>query len=124
MKLRLMAGLALVLAEAASAQSMNAQVFYERATALQKKGMMALFSGDIKVLMNEGKAAGGRAREQRLAAIAAGRKPRYCPPADVQGMDSNEYVKRLGAIPAQDRAHIDMTEATNRILAAKYPCRG
>jgi hypothetical protein len=114
----------LLVPAAASAQSMNAEEFYRRATTLQKKGPMALFSrGEIKLLTNEGTAAGRRAREQRLAALQAGTRPRYCPPQDVQGMDSSEFLKRLGAIPEAERARIDMLEATNRLLASKYPCK-
>jgi hypothetical protein len=37
-------------------------------------------------------------------------------------MGSDEFMKRLSAIPAAERAQIDMTEATIRILARKYPC--
>ncbi len=117
------AGLLLV-PVAASAQSMNAEQFHRRATALQKKGAMALFSrGEIKSLMNEGRAAGERARAQRLAAVKAGSKPRYCPPAGPGSMKSDEFMQRLSAIPQAERARIDMTEATTRILAGKYPCR-
>lgn len=32
-------------------------------------------------------------------------------------------MKGLAAIPASDRARIDMTEASNRIMAARYPCK-
>lgn len=125
MRLIHVAALSLLLLPAtASAQSMNAEEFYRRATTLQKKGPMALFSrGEINLLTKEGRAAGHRAREQRLAALKAGTQPRYCPPRDVQGMDSSEFLKRLGAIPQAERARIDMLEATNRLLAAKYPCK-
>lgn len=117
------AGLLLVPA-AASAQSMNAEQFHRRATALQKKGAMAIFSrGEIKTLMNEGRAAGERARAQRLAAVKTGGKPRYCPPPGPGNMNSDEFMKRLSAIPQSERARIDMAEATNRILASKYPCK-
>lgn len=122
MKLSLLAFALLLVAESASAQSMNAEEFHQRASALQRKGFMALFSGDMKVLMNEGKAAGAKAREQRLADAAAGRKPRYCPPPGQVSIDSNEFIKRLSVIPAADRQRIDMTEATIRILASKFPC--
>ena len=109
---------------AAVAQTMNAEVFHKRATKLQKKGALAIFSrGEIKVLMNEGQAAGKRAREQRLAAIKAGKLPRYCPPEGPQRMNSDEFMQRLAAIPQVERARIDMTEATIRILATKFPCR-
>ncbi len=113
----------LVIPAAASAQSMNAEVFHKRATALEKKGALAIFSGgEIKALMAEGKAAGERARTLRLAAAKAGEKPRYCPPTGNTKMHSDEYMKALSAIPRPERTRIDMTEATTRILARKYPC--
>lgn len=112
----------MLVATGANAQTMNAEIFHQRATKLQAKGAMAIFSrGEIKLLMNEGKAAAKRAREQRLATVKAGGKPRSCPPEGAS-MDSDEFMKRLGAIPAAERAKIDMTEATARILAAKFPC--
>jgi hypothetical protein len=83
---------------------------------------MAIFSGDLKQVMSEGKASAGKARQIRLAAIKAGQKPRYCPPEGTKGIDSDEYMKGLSAIPAAERARIDMTEATTRILARKFPC--
>ena len=116
------AAAALCLPAIASAQSMNADAFYKRATALSSRGMLAIFSGDVKGMMNEGKAAGAAARAQRLAAIKAGRKPRYCPPEGPQSMGSTEFMQRLGAIPQADRARIDMTEAMTRILTVKFPC--
>ena len=107
----------------ASAQSMNAETFNKRAIALQKKGPLALFSrGEIKALMTEGQAASTKSREVRLAAVSAGKKPRYCPAPGKHSMGSDEFMKGLAAIPAADRARIDMTEATTRILARKFPC--
>lgn len=106
------------------AQQMNAETFYQRATKLQKKGPLALFSrGEINALMAEGQAAGKAARQARLDAAKAGRKPRYCPPEGPQSMNSNEFMRRLGAIPQAERARIDMTEATTRIMAVRFPCR-
>ncbi len=72
MRLHLLACMAmLALPAVASAQTMNAEQFHRDATALQKKGAMAVFSmGKVKALMAEGKAASQKAREARLAAIA------------------------------------------------------
>ena len=113
-----------ILSGPAAAQSMNAEVFHNRATALMKKGPMALVSrGEIKALAQEGQAAGLRAREIRLATVKAGGKPRSCPPEGKQSMTSEEFMKRLSAIPAAERARIDMTEAMIRISAQKFPCR-
>ncbi|WP_246167397.1 hypothetical protein [Sphingomonas piscis] len=115
----------IVMAAPAAAQTMNADVFHRRATALMRKGPLALFSrGEINALMNEGQAAGRAVSARRKADVAAGRKPRFCPPEGAKhSMASDEFMKRLSAIPAAQRARIDMTEATTRILAGKYPCR-
>ena len=122
--LRIMIALALAATPltAAVAQTMNAETFHQRAQALKKKGAMALFSrGEIKALTKEGQAAAKRAREQRLATLKAGGKPRSCPPEGSR-MGSDEFMTRLASIPPAERARIDMTEATIRILASKYPC--
>jgi hypothetical protein len=122
MKIGIAVALAMVTTPAL-AQSMNAESFHQRAQALKKKGAMAIFSrGEIKALMAEGQAAGKAAREQRLATVKAGDKPRYCPPGGSGSMDSDEFMKRLSAIPQAERARVNMTEATTRILATKYPC--
>ena len=107
---------------AASAQSMNAETFYQKGIGLKKKGPMALFSGDIGVLMREGKGAGKAAGLARAAALKDGRTPRFCPPSEVRGMGQSEYFDRLSRIPQAERRRIDITEATNRIMAGKYPC--
>lgn len=106
-----------------AAQSMNAETFHARAMKLKAKGPLALLErGEIEALMREGQAAGRASGEQRKAAIAAGRRPRYCPPAEVN-LGQNEFMAGLSAIPAAERRRITMTEAMNRILAARFPCR-
>ncbi len=107
----------------ASAQTMNAQTFYKRSSALMAKGPLALFSrGEIKTLMTEGENAAKASRARRLADLAAGKPKRSCPPAGPQSMSTTEFMQRLGAIPAAERAKIDMTEALTRINAARFPC--
>ena len=124
MDLRWFPAVALLVPAAASAQSMNAEQFHQRATALQNKGVMAIFSSsEIKALTREAQAAGGRAAENRRAAAKSGQTPRFCPPKGPVSMGDKEFITRLSAVPAADRARIDMTEAMTRILAAKYPCR-
>ena len=108
----------------AAGQSMNAQNYFQRATALKGKGMLALFSaGEIKVLTNEAQAAAKQAGENRRAAIKAGRPPRFCPPGGSFKMNDKEFMAGLSAIPPAERARIDMTEAMTRIFASKFPCR-
>lgn len=120
----LLAATALVAPAVVSAQSMNAETFLQRANRLMAKGPMALFSrGEIKALMKEGQASGQAAAARNKADKAAGRPTRFCAPPGPQKMGSDEYMKRLGAIPQTDRVRIDMTEATTRIMAVKFPCR-
>jgi hypothetical protein len=123
MKPSVLAALLLFVPATASAQTMNAQRFHSRATALRAKGFVAIFSGgEIKALTAEAQAAGKRAAENRRAAVRSGQAPRFCPPQGSVSMDDKEFMARLSAIPAADRSRIDMTEAMTRMLAAKYPC--
>jgi len=123
MRLMMFVAAAVLMPTAASAQSMNAETFHQRAIKLMAKGPMALFSrGEIKALAKEGQAAGQAAATRNKANKAAGRPTRFCAPEGPQKMGSDEYMKRLGAIPRAERARINMTEATNRIMAAKFPC--
>ena len=123
--MRVWIGIALVaLAAPALAQTMNADQFYKRARSLEKKGPLAIFSrGEINALMREAQAAGKQSGANRKADVAAGRRPRFCPPAEGRvRMNSDEFMALLSAIPPAERARIDMTEATTRIMARKFPC--
>ncbi len=122
-RLGLVVATAVLIPGAASAQSMVAETFFQKAQALQRKGMMAMFSSDVKKLMKEAKAAGETARAERLAALKAKLQPRYCPPPGAQRIGSDEFMQRLGALSRADRLRIDMTEAMIRIMASKFPCR-
>ena len=124
MRSMLLVAAAILLPSMASAQSMNAEIFHKRVSKLMAKGPMAIFSrGEMKALMKEGQTSGQAAGARNKADKAAGRSTRYCAPAGPQKMDSDEFMKRLAAIPQIERAQIDMTEATNRIMASKFPCR-
>lgn len=116
--------LAVTVAAPALAQTMNADDFHRRATALQKKGSRALLAvGEIRALTKEVRAAGELIRARRIAAEKAGETPRYCPPKGAsRRMGSEEFMDRLSAIPKDERRMIDMAEAMNRILATKHPC--
>jgi hypothetical protein len=107
----------------AFAQSMNADAFYRRAVKVQSKGMLAMFSGEAKPLMDEARAAANRARANRQAEAAAGRQTRFCPPPAGKAQLSNkDLMNLLGGLPPAERARIDMTEVMTRLLARKFPC--
>ena len=106
----------------ASAQSMNAEAFFKKAQALRAKGALALMSRDLRPMIREAKSAGLKARATRLAAVAAGRTPRYCPPKGSKRLGNEEFMDGMAAIPPAERLSIDLTEAITRILVRKYPC--
>ena len=113
----------LIVAAPAAAQHMNADAFYQRATKLKGKGALAILAGgEIKKLMREGLLAGQASAARHKAAKEAGKPLPFCPPAGPRKLGSNEYLERLGAIPQAERRKIDLTEATTRIMRAKYPC--
>ena len=75
------------------------------AIALKKKGPLALFSGDLKPLMNEGKAAGRQgARDCGSRRSRPGDKPRYCPPEGKQAHGQRRIHEGAGRHPAAERA--------------------
>jgi hypothetical protein len=121
----ILAGLMVFAATPAIGGAIGADEFYQRAMKLKRKGAMALFSGgEIRRLVNEIKVAGETVKRTRLATEAAGKHGRYCPPENKKRMDTEEYLRGLGAIPATERTRIDLVEATTRILEKKFPCRG
>ena len=120
----LLGAVLLTVSSSAIAQHMNADEFHRRAIALQKKGGRALLAmGEIRALTKEARGAGETVRAHRIAAEKAGQTPRYCPPKGAPRMGSEEFLKRLSAIPQEDRTKINMLEAMNRILAVKFPCK-
>jgi len=78
-KLKLLIG-AVALAVSATAAAMPVSTFLAKADSLQRKGALAIFSGDLKLLMNQIKADAASLRADNKAAEAAGRRKAYCTP--------------------------------------------
>lgn len=106
----------------AAASAMDVSTFLAKSEALMKKGPMALFSGDIGVLKKEMQTSGGQIKAERLAAIKAGEKPAFCPPAKAS-MRSDELLSHLRAIPAAQRG-MPFRAAYKSFLIRKFPCPG
>jgi hypothetical protein len=109
---------ALCMMAAAPASAMTVQLFLDKADALQKKGMAALFSPDIGVLKAEGKEAvkSWRAQAPRI-------RPAVCPPPAGQKLSSDEVLAMLRALPPAERARLSVHDGLHRQLNAKYRCR-
>ena len=111
-----------MMAASTAAMAMDANSFYSRALALQKKGPMAMFSKDLKPLMTEMKAAGKSVKAENEVAKKAG-KPIYCVPASNKGMSAKDVVTEFGNIPEDQRRILSVREAWKRILIRRYPCQ-
>jgi hypothetical protein len=122
MKLRIAAGLLLVMTPLASAAAMPVSTFLAKADRLQSKGPFAMFSGDMKLLQNAIKADAAALRAERAAAQAAGKRPAYCPPGPVK-MGVKEVMGAMRAVPPAQRARTDTKDALRAYFAGRFPCK-
>lgn len=100
---------------------MNVATFLTKADGLEKKGAMALFSSDIKLLKAEGQAA-GKAYRARLDRERAAGKPSSCPPKGTK-VSSDQLLGHLRSYPAAQRGAISMKTAFADMFIKAYPCR-
>ena len=122
MKVRIAAGVMLVMAPLASAAAMPVSTFVAKAEKLQSKGPLAMFSGDMKLLQNTIKADSAALRAERTAAQAAGKRPAYCPPGPVK-MGVKDIMDAMRAVPAGRRAATDTRDALRAYFARRFPCK-
>ncbi len=100
---------------------MNVATFLAKADALKAKGMMALFSSDIKVLQSEGQAA-GMAYKARLDGERKAGHPSSCPPQGTK-IGSDQVLAHLRSYPAEARPQTSMRAAMADFFIKNYPCR-
>jgi hypothetical protein len=122
MKFKLFAATLLLALPLGAAHAMTIEAFLQKATALESKGMMALFSSDFKVLKREMETAGAQLRAERLATLKAGGKVSYCPPPK-SSLDAKEVLTHFRSIPQAQRARMPIKEGLRSLLTRKHPCR-
>ena len=103
--------------------AMPVSAFLTKAHALQKKGPLAMLSGDLKLLTRQIKADAGKIREERLAAKAAGKPAAFCPPEGGAKLKDKDILAAMEAVPASERARTDTRVALRNFLARRHPCR-
>jgi hypothetical protein len=108
---------------AANAQNMPLNQFLAKATVLEKKGPMALFSSDMGRLKKEIQNSAKQLRAERLAAKAAGRKQAFCPPEKGSSLNSSEILSHFRSIPPAQRERMRTKDAFRSLMARKFPCR-
>ena len=122
MKLRIAVGLALALAPLAPAAAMPVSTFLAKADRLQKKGPLAMFSGDLKLLMGQVKTDAAELRAENKALEAAGRKKAYCTPAAGVKLGNRDILTAMQAVPPAQRATTDTKSALRAYFARRFPC--
>ena len=122
MKLRIAAGLLLVMTPLASAAAMPVSTFLAKAERLERKGALAMFSADLKLLMKQIKADLGEIRSERLAAKAAGRPTAFCPPEAGAKLTDQDILTAMRSVPASQRASTSTRQAMSNLLIRRYPC--
>jgi hypothetical protein len=121
MIIRMLAALALI-AVPAAASAMPVSTFLAKAEALKKKGPLALFSGDLKLLTGQVKKDAAALGAENKASAAANRPKAYCTPASGAAMGQKEVLEAMQAVPAPERATTDTKAALRAWLARRYPC--
>jgi hypothetical protein len=114
---------AILIATAAPAAAMPVSSFLAKAEALKKKGPLALFSGDIKLLMNQIKADSQAIRAERLAAEKTGRRGAFCPPSGGVKMTDKDVLQAMEAVPPPRRTQTSTTDAMRAYMMRRFPCR-
>jgi hypothetical protein len=114
---------AVLAASGAAAEAMPLPVFLDKADALQRKGMLAIFSSDLSLLKNEVRSATESLRAERLAAKRAGKPQAYCPTQEGGSMNSDALLAALRQIPPARRTRMDVKDGVRTMLARKFPCR-
>lgn len=104
------------------AQSMSVTEFLAKADALEKKGAMALFSGDVGKLKAEVVNSAKQLRAEQDAARAARRTPTTCIPEQGKAkISSTELLAHFRSIPPAQR-NMTVKTAFAGLMRKKYPC--
>lgn len=103
-----------------SASAMPVSEFVNKANALEKKGPMALFSGDVKLLKSEISGAVRALRAERAIAEKAGRKPATCIPPTMR-LSNTELLAHFRSIPPARRG-MTVKAGFAELVKKKWPC--
>jgi hypothetical protein len=123
MTYRILIAAVLAAAPVAAASAMPVSTFLEKAASLKRKGPLAVFSGDLKLLMNQIKRDGTELRAENQAAAATGRRKAYCTPAGGVEIGPSEVIDAMNAVPSAQRARTTTKDAMRAYFARRFPCK-
>lgn len=113
---------AALLAASGAVQAMPVSEFVTKANALEKKGVMAMLSGDFRLLKNEVNTSTQLAVRDESAAVKAGRKPTMClPKSGNLSLGTAEVLNHMRAVSAAQGA-TSVKDGMTGLLRRKYPC--
>ena len=124
MRFRILAGIALVAAPVSAAAAMPVSTFLDKAASLKRKGPLAMFSGDLKLLTSQVKRDANELMAENKAAAAAGRRKAYCTPPGGVEMGTKDVVAAMQSVPAAQRARTSTKQALSAYFARRFPCKG
>ena len=116
------AAIALAIPASAKDGDMPLLEFLEKASRLEARGPLALFSSDLKLLEREVKGGASRYRARLDSDTAEGRRPDACPPRGME-ISSDELLAHFRSIPAARRARMDVGDAFAHFIRTRHPCR-
>ena len=119
-------GAVALMAGAAQAPSLSVADVLAKSDALEKKGMLAMFSSDLGQI----KAEANRDIQAFAATLQAANKAHRplpaCPPQDANGwkftFNTDEVLKFYRSIPPQQRG-MSSVQGFAQYMKVKYPCR-
>ena len=100
---------------------MDVATFLLRAEKLQKKGPLALFTSEYRLLTREAEGAGDQLKAENAVLVKAGKPTPDCPPKK-GSLSSSELLNGFRAIPAADRPRMSVKDGMRIYLATKWPC--
>jgi hypothetical protein len=117
-KIALVVGLAATLF-ATAAQAMTVHEFLTAAARIPRNPT-ALLRADTRRLIAEVRTASETIGNEREAAVAAGRRPAFCPSGKVS-ISADALLARFNSIPPA-RRNMSVTQAMRDWMAERYPC--
>ena len=102
--------------------AMPVSTFLTKAETLQKKGALAMFSGDLKLLMKQIKTDAAQLRAENKALVAAGRQKAYCTPDGGVKLTNRDILAAMNAVPTAQRAATPTKTALRAYFARRFPC--
>ena len=116
------AAIVLALPVAAKDGDMPLPTFLEKASSLESRGPLALFSSDLKLLEKEVKGSAADYRAQLESDAKAGRRSDACPPKGM-AISSDELLAHFRSIPTSRRQRMTVADGFRHFIRTRHPCR-